>query len=573
MSPGKFFVYRFVFGSSLHWAANRVISVLANAMLLLALTLASCSKENDAGQYVGPTSGETCKVNITLETGLKGQIETKNSWHENTAINNVWVIQLSEDGKKQLCKPKYVTTTQAMGGTRRRLEAFLVKDRSMVIFLANTGNSTLVPETGNTLASIQMLNYAYSSGVNKGGAVPSYAVWTGQVNDGTLIERTLRRTSARITLSIDTRNVPEKFNVRLTGIYLIQWPQKIFYLFPDSKKPFPTDAETAFGTVQNLTSSVNSDITNTLFSRYLDLPPNVRGKGSAKSPQEKTSRTCPDGEAQRCGICRLEFTFAAKSGSFTATERLDIYLGRNTTDDFNIYPGDQLQLVLDVRGFRKSDLRITESGVNTKYLDLPLRWSRVNGTSRKIWASNDTELIAAYVYHDVHLSTRNDILDHALAIGNKTMLNAGPLCYAYTAPVNNQYLLTEYQPSDAEMNAVQGDAYTDTTRRTLAEHLEKVRQSFPAGKALSVYCSRMRITETDPSTGKYMMYTLDRERPMWTATKATAGQWYTGGTAGPKNYPQCTQSWWGEQKLQAVLGDWGGTNSFECIVDLAKLAE
>lgn len=573
MSPGKFFVYRFVFGSSLHWAANRVISVLANAMLLLALTLASCSKENDAGQYVGPTSGETCKVNITLETGLKGQIETKNSWHENTAINNVWVIQLSEDGKKQLCKPKYVTTTQAMGGTRRRLEAFLVKDRSMVIFLANTGNSTLVPETGNTLASIQMLNYAYSSGVNKGGAIPSYAVWTGQVNDGTLIERTLRRTSARITLSIDTRNVPEKFNVRLTGIYLIQWPQKIFYLFPDSKKPFPTDAETAFGRVQNLTSSVNRDITNTLFSRDLDLPPNVRGKGSAKSPQEKTSRTCPDGEAQRCGICRLEFTFAAKSGSFTATERLDIYLGRNTTDDFNIYPGDQLQLVLDVRGFGKSDLRITESGVNTKYLDLPLRWSRVNGTSRKIWASNDTELIAAYVYHDVHLSTRNTVIDLVGCCGNKTMVNAGPLCYPWVRAVSSAYALSEYEVSDAEANAYMAGYGTDTTSRTLTEDIERIRLSFPAGKCLGVYCFPMPISKTDPTTNKMFLLGTDKDRPMWAATKATGGHWYTSGCKGPKGAPQAAGDWYSPQKLAAVGTDWGGTNNFECIVDLAKLAE
>lgn len=572
MSPGKFFVYRFVFGSSLHWAANRVISVLANAMLLLALTLASCSKENDAGQYVGPTSGETCKVNITLETGLKGQIETKNSWHENTAINNVWVIQLSEDGKKQLCKPKYVTTTQAMGGTRRRLEAFLVKERSMVIFLANTGNSTLVPETGNTLASIQMLNYAYSSGVNKGGTVPSYAVWTGQVNDGMLIERTLRRTSARIKLSIDTQNVPEKFNVQLTGIYLLQWPQKIFYLFPDSKKPFPTDAETAFGTIQNLTGSVNSDITNTLFSRELDLPPNVRGKGSAKSPQEKTSRTCPDGEAQRCGICRVQFTFAAKNGSFTATETLDIYLGRNTTDDFNIYPGDNLQLVLAVKGFGKTDLRIRESGVKTQYLDLPLRWSRVDGTTRKISASNDTELIAAYVYHDVHLSTRSTRFLLGAATGAKTMVNAGPLCYAWAWPVNGNYTTAEYEAPAAATDAILNT--DDPQEGTLAENIEKIRQDFPSGQTLGVYCLAIPYTATNPATGRMQAYEVsDLDRPMWAGTKASGGQWYTSGTKGPKGHSQCAADWWGESKLQSNSADWGGTTNFECIVDLVKLAE
>lgn len=572
MSPGKFFADRVVFGSLLHWAANRVISVLANAMLLLALTLASCSKENDAGQYVGPTSGETCKVNITLETGLKGQIETKNSWHENTAINNVWVIQLSEDGKKQLCKPKYVTTTQAMGGTRRRLEAFLVKERSMVIFLANTGNSTLVPETGNTLASIQMLNYAYSSGVNKGGTVPSYAVWTGQVNDGMLIERTLRRTSARIKLSIDTRNVPEQFNVQLKGIYLIQWPLKIFYLFPDSKKPFPTDAETAFGTIQNLTGSVNRDITNTLFSRDLDLPPNVRGKGSAKSPQEKTSRTCPDGEAQRCGICRVQFTFATKNGSFTATETLDIYLGRNTTDDFNIYPGDDLRLVLDVKGFGKADLRIRESGVETKYLDLPLRWSRVDGTTRKISASNDTELIAAYVYHDVHLSTRSTRFLLGGAAGAKTMMNAGPLCYAWTWPVDGNHTTITYEaPAEAKDAILKTD---DTEEGTLQENIEKIRQAFPTGHILGVYCLAIPYSAKNPATGRMQAYEVsDRDKPMWAATKAGAGHWYTGMVKGPKGHTQCAADWWGEEKLQNAKTDWGGTTNFECIVDLVKLAE
>lgn len=573
MSPGKFFVYRFVFGSSLHWAANRVISVLANAMLLLALTLASCSKENDAGQYVSPTSGETCKVNITLETGLTGQIETKNSWHENTAINNVWVIQLSEDGKKQLCKPKYVTTTQAMGGTRRRLEAFLVKERSMVIFLANTGNSTLVPETGNTLASIQMLNYAYSSGVNKGGTVPSYAVWTGQVNDGMLIERTLRRTSARIKLSIDTRNVPEQFKVQLTGIYLLQWPSKIFYLFPDSNKPFPTDAETAFGTIQNLTSSVNSDITNTLFSRDLDLPPNVRGKGSAKSPQEKTSRTCPDGEAKRCGICRVQFTFAAKNGSFTATETLDIYLGRNTTDDFNIYPGDDLRLVLDVKGFGKADLRITESGVKTKYLDLPLRWSRVDGTKRKIWDSNDTELIAAYVYHDVHLATRHTDYGMYAVSPTKTMVTAGPLCYPWTRPVNAGHTVMGYEPTQQEKDAIWKMADMDTTRRTLQEHVERIRVAYPAGHALGIWVIEMGLGKTYPGTSDIWAAHSDLYPPMWVATKASAGHWFTGATKGTSNQKQCTADWWGEEKLQRNGCDWGGTNEFECIVDLAKLAE
>lgn len=367
-------------------------------LLAVSLTAVSCTKETadeSCGLFV---SKKTCNVLVTLKTGLDNEVDVKgyNSWHLRTDISNVWVIQLSENGERQLCEPKYVTSFKPMGGGYT-FEARLIEANAMVIFLANTSDPTLVPATGNTLASIQSLTKPMGSLVTNG-YIASFAKWSGQVSRLSLITATLTRTSALLDLTIDTQDLPAEYTVTMNEILVDQMPMQVPYLFPENVTNYP-GATASFGRIVGLSGSITQDLTKKTWSKHVDLSPNVRGKGSATNPTQKNAATCPAGEANRCGRLCVRFVLATKDGNFTETDRVTVYLGQNATNDFNIYPGDILKLTLKIKGFKKNDVRITASNRNTIYKDYPLRWSRVDDQPRLKYNCRDQKpAIVAQIY-------------------------------------------------------------------------------------------------------------------------------------------------------------------------------
>lgn len=401
----KLLIKKLDFRQRLRGYAHSASVAVPAFLLLCALAGGSCTKEiNDAPG--GSAGGGTHDVTIALSPSLDNVVDVKayNSWHNATDVRNLWIIQLSTDGTKQLCEPRYVTSFRNAGG-QYRCEASLVKGASQVIFLANTNNPSLVPATGNTLASIQNLNYAFSSGVSKGGAIPAFATWTGTVDRFKTISATLTRTSALLDLTIRTDELPDIYTVTMNEIRIEQMPMAIHYLFPKNATPYP-DANESFGRLVGLSGSVTQDLTKKTFNKYFDISPNVRGSGTAREPKDKNASTCPTGESNRCGYVNVRFNIATTDGAFSETENVRIYLGQNATNDFNIYPGDIIKLTLNIKGFKKYDTRISGSNMQTKYLDYPLRWSRIEADEQII---NDyVQSIVSVIYFDRNNKTTSN---------------------------------------------------------------------------------------------------------------------------------------------------------------------
>ena len=394
-------------------------SVAVPALVLLcAIAGGSCTKEIDDAPG-GSAGGGTHDVTIALSPSLDNVVDVKayNSWHNATDVRNLWIIQLSTDGTRQLCEPRYVTSFRNAGG-QYRCEASLVKGGSQVIFLANTNDPALVPATGNTLASIQKLNYAFSSGVSKGEAIPAFATWTGAVSRFKTISATLTRTSALLDLTIRTDELPDIYTVTMNEIRIEQMPMAIHYLFPKNATPYP-DANESFGRLVGLSGSVTQDLTKKTFNKYFDISPNVRGSGTAREPKDKNASTCPTGESNRCGYVNVRFNIATTDGAFSETENVRIYLGQNATNDFNIYPGDIIKLTLNIKGFKRYDTRIQSSNTKTIYMDYPNRFSRIQDEDPGN-AATLKEAVASMVF-----------------LGNRypPLLDPGPLRKTYTTRI------------------------------------------------------------------------------------------------------------------------------------------
>lgn len=458
------------------------------ALLAVTLAVVSCTKETADEQSGLFASTKTCNVHVTLKTGLGNEVDVKahNSWHDRTNILNVWVIQLSEDGKRQLCEPKYVTSFKNVGGGYT-FEARLVEANAIVIFLANTGNNGLLPATGNTLSSIQQLNY--SGAVNKNGVICSSGQWSGEVSRQKLITATLRRTSALLDLTIDTNDLPEEYTVTLTGIQVLGSPMSYFYLFKDGVTPYPTVDMCNFGRTTALDGSVTADITKTRWEKTIDIMPNARGKGTAATPSKKNAASCPTGEADRCSKLEVYFQLSTKTNTFSETEKVTIYLGQNATNDFNIYPGDNIKLTLKIKGFKKNDVRITASNRNTIYENYPLRWSKVTDAPSLVYDCRDQKpAIVAQIYFNARLRSNKIKLiyinDHEVegSAGIQTPR------YEYIRPVLQLFELAQ-NGTPYDHGSTKWNAQNDETRE-LSDHINT-----------SYYLAGERLEEMKENTG------------------------------------------------------------------------
>lgn len=383
---------------TLRRAGRRRAASLGAAMLLCALAAVSCSKEIIDEQPGGPASGEIRTVPVTLKTGLYGQIDVKSvDGIDENAIKNVWVVQLSEDGSRQLAAPQYVSSVQK-AGDGCRFDAELALQPSQVICLANTGNSELLPATGNTLASVSALAYSVTDEASllpDGVSVPSFALWTGTPSMLGIPMLELKRATAKLNLNVTAR-LTEGFTFQLKSIKICNVPKKVYYLgIADRTSPFPgiADGKTdVFATAEvNQTLQAETPVAYTCL-----LPANRRGTGTGTKPSEKDAANAPQDQADYCTYVELAGEYLAPEGNeYHSDCNFKIYLGENLTDNYNLLDGHQYNLSVAITGASTTDARLT---VTESYgmANIPTgsRWA----LNEKEEASTDDEKLFGCLY-------------------------------------------------------------------------------------------------------------------------------------------------------------------------------
>ena len=339
-----------------------------SALVLFALSWASCDRSQEDGLCA--PSGELCRVPITLKTGLDTEISVKSvADHDDNLVANVWVVQLTEDGTSQLAAPQYVESMQKIGdGYRFTMD--LPQRPMKLVFLANTGDPSLLPDTGNSLESLLSLGHAVTdeSSLYIDGLAPRSGVWTGTPNAlGLTSTVELVRSCATVALNLQA-SLSEGYEFQLKSVSVKNVPAKSYYLvqaeretlFPSTSEGKVADyAEESFASVNIVTSPQQVNFA---------IPANLRGTGTATKVEDKGAATAPEGQADYCTYIEITGTYGTNIGGLTGALNAEctyrLYLGENLTDDYNVKPGYKYNLDATIKGANVLDARIT---VNKSY--------------------------------------------------------------------------------------------------------------------------------------------------------------------------------------------------------------
>ena len=340
-----------------------------SALVLFALSWASCDRSQEDGLCA--PSGELCRVPITLKTGLDTEISVKSvADHDDNLVANVWVVQLTEDGTSQLAAPQYVESMQKIGdGYRFTMD--LPQRPMKLVFLANTGDPSLLPDTGNSLESLSSLGCAVTdeSSLYIDGLAPRSGVWTGTPNAlGLTSTVELVRSCATVALNLQA-SLSEGYEFQLKSVSVKNVPAKSYYLaqaeretlFPSTSEGKVADyAEESFPTLVPF-----GPVSLESSPQQLEwvIPANLRGKGTATKAEEKSAATAPDGQADYCTYIEIKGTYGrnigGQTGALNAECTYRLYLGENLTDDYNVKPGYKYNLDATIKGANVLDARIT----------------------------------------------------------------------------------------------------------------------------------------------------------------------------------------------------------------------
>ena len=360
-------------------------------LLLFVFVGVSCTKETPDVQG-GFAGGETHVVTIALSQGLDNVVDVKADDYSSylTDVRNLWIVQLSNDGKTQLARPVYTTSLQKQNDIYR-CQLPLMDGQCQLILLANTDDPNLIPDEGNSYDAISQLTYLSSAIRDASVAPPSCAIWNGRIDGPTAIRAELKRSSALLDLTIDATDLPEIYTLKINRIDIDGCAERVRYVVDDESDKLPNNMLlSSFALTQS-----EQDITNNVFKTVVGIPPAPAGTGTSSTPYTKNRRNTPAGNTQSCLSVLVTFTLDTQDGSYAATEAVQIYLGQDAKNDYNVFPGDVIQVVAKIKDFKRFDLRISERSRRTIYAMYPCRWSTENGNTTPIQSTR--EAIIHYV--------------------------------------------------------------------------------------------------------------------------------------------------------------------------------
>ena len=371
---------------TLRRAARRGAACMHAVLLVCVLAAVSCSKE-----IVDEQTGRICIVPITLETGLEAQIDVKSvSGIDEKEIKDVWVIQLSEDGSKQLRTPEYLNQIKKVSG-KYVCSCELEAVPSKVIFLANTGDPSLVPSTGNTLASISALSYrvtADEASLLPNGAIPSSGEWNGTPEMTRGISTSLTSAIAKVKLRVQPWG---NAHYSLKKVELINVPPVCYFFDCPRTATWPSES---VGTPINRVITSQNSVASWEGSFF--VPPVLNKTTSGTTDKDKTGVYAPSSFCQALRLTGTLTNDASGTGyNFKAECTHIYYLGRNKTNDWTIEPGQRLDVGLYIYGADPNDMRCEVTKLTTEVETLPLRWARC---SEKATSGSEIDLAISWIY-------------------------------------------------------------------------------------------------------------------------------------------------------------------------------
>lgn len=362
------------------------------AAVIAGLSAVSCVKETASVR--NGVSGIILSPDFSRPVYVKSVDRTPE--YENT-IRDVWVIPLDNAGNVLAdggtSRARYFSGQDitALEDGKYMIEVQLGTPDE-VLFIANTGNSTLFSATNvnKDFVKAQSMTVAYESDlVPQNAGIIMSGSWVSS-GSGTIGEIPMKRAVAKVNLilrtgaglgakqeafavqSVQVMNVPNM-------LYYYRYPSEFYPgtgvpVYPPVNESFvPVDypvVETEDTPVTELWPDLEwmssaSGLSGRLVTAdgigkdefWWYLPENGRGTGTASDQRYKSSADMmPAGQAGYCTFIRIKGFY--KSGELATAVTYDVYLGENNTDDYNIIRNTDYTVTVTIEGIDRMDTRI-----------------------------------------------------------------------------------------------------------------------------------------------------------------------------------------------------------------------
>jgi hypothetical protein len=336
------------------------------AVLLCVVLLAGCTKEPADLAGPGTPEGGTVTTQITLTPDFERQIDVKSvDGVDETAIKDVWVIQVNNNVTHQLQDPQYITDITPSAGGGYTFPATLVMDRnSKILFLANSHNPDLCssgfPATEDDMKRLSIGNIdSESKLVPESGGIPM----VGVCNPLQLpCQATLTRIVSKVTFDLSA-TLPDGESFTLKSVKVKKVPNTVFFYPPEGNTALFPGIDPARWTDEYSAQIFDEDLTEQSKTLWWYLPENQRGWGSATDQKDKNAANAPFRQGDYCTRVEVSGTYTTAAGLIT-TATYTIFLGANNTDDYNLMRNTHYTLNTQILGQFKSDTRITRDPLN-----------------------------------------------------------------------------------------------------------------------------------------------------------------------------------------------------------------
>ncbi len=382
-----------------------VMKILKKTMLMLSATLLVVGCSKDAGQEVltdGPDS-DGGKIEMTFglaATRLSGAASLPASGlteDQESAVNNVWVLQFDNTGK--LVLHEYYDQFTSVSATDKKLSVALIEDtNSKVYFVANVGADcfkTLAAATTLTAFEKQTLDFSGWAGSAGTTGLPMVGVYSGSTTAAPSAVVPLTRLVSKVVFTctvalnstettLSNGKVLPADQLRLNRVQITNAASKVQYAAhavsgsnPVVCPVFPANATEADLADNYLSYDEDTSVDGqTTFTFTWYLPENLKGAVDGLTESNKGPKNAPAGST--CIEISGDYTTSTYvpneatpddlTDEVLATTIKDvtycIYPGQNETTDFNLIRNYSYTITTTIKGISDADTRVrVEKGI------------------------------------------------------------------------------------------------------------------------------------------------------------------------------------------------------------------
>ena len=371
---------------------NRLIKYV---WVVLAVLAAGCSKSDGKNEVPVPggvpgadgvaLEGMVCRTfDFSAAGGLTAAVapgtraDVRVAGPDETAVGDVWMLQFDTEASTEgkLIHRVYIPAQDISqsGSTLKATVMLRESARCVIVVLANAPESftaALLPD-GTKLTELRARTFEVSS--VSGMSLPTDASvrlpMYGETEHMAVsligsqsVSVKLVRLASRVGLTLLNDFTAGYPRFELTDVTLRNAPTKIAY-GPLTERTFylgvvfPEASGNNFRNYDPVTTGL--DGAETSYQWY--IAPNRRGMGTATEPDEKNAMTAPDGQGNFCTHISIRGRVTMGAGVSPREVTYNIYLGGNSTNDYNLWANAAYSLRLRITGFNEDQMEVGYDG-------------------------------------------------------------------------------------------------------------------------------------------------------------------------------------------------------------------